>query len=36
MNQFVNIRGDFIGIETYFKIEVYYKEYLKQIFDAGG
>ncbi|HEY8889179.1 MAG TPA: hypothetical protein VIM70_02815 [Clostridium sp.] len=36
MSQFINIRGDIIDIETYFKIEVYYKEYLKQIFDAGG
>ncbi|MBU3174407.1 hypothetical protein [Clostridium estertheticum] len=36
MSQFINIRGDFIGIETYFKIEVYYKKYLQQIFDSGG
>jgi len=36
MSQFINIRGDIIGIETYFKIETYYKKYLQQIFDAGG
>jgi len=36
MSQFINIRGDIIGIETYFKIEIYYKKYLQQIFDAGG
>ena len=36
MNQWIKVRGDIIGIETYMKIELHYKDYLQQIFEAGG